>query len=33
MELFSQKTEAMHVEFNEIAEAIVTSSYSAAVDF
>ena len=33
MELFSQKTEAMHAELNKIAEAVVTSSYSAAFDF
>ena len=33
MELFSQKTEAMHLELNKIAEVLVTSSYSAAVDF
>ena len=31
-ELFSEKTEAMHTELNEIAEA-ATSSYSATVDF
>ena len=30
--LFSKKTEALHAELNEIADA-ATSSYSAAVDF